>query len=115
MNLKPSRVIIFCKSVPVLLEFYSNIIGSSDSYIEADLKWGELKTGNMNIAFHYSPVKGKPAAGFKIVFYSSRVAAVRKKLMATGVKMGNIVSSGKLTLCNGRDPEGNIFQISNRK
>lgn len=115
MNLKASRVIIFCKSVPVMMEFYSRISGSSDSYIEADLKWGELKAGNINVAFHYSPIAGKTSPGFKLVFYTNSVAAVRKKLTAMGVKMGNMIISGKLRLCNGRDPEGNVFQISNRE
>ncbi len=115
MNLKPSRVIIFCKSVPVMMEFYSRITGSKESYIEADLKWGELKAGNMNVAFHYSPIAGKNDSRFKLVFFSSTVAAVRKKLTAMGVKMGTVITSGRLRMCNGRDPEGNVFQISNRE
>lgn len=115
MKLKPARVIIFCRSVPVMMEFYSLIADVSESYIESDLKWGELRTGNMNIAFHYSPIAGKTTSGFKLVFFTKQIAAARKELTAMGVNMGQVIKSGRLRLCNGRDPEGNVFQISNRE
>jgi len=50
----------------------------------------------------------------KIVFYCEDVAEVRAQLVAKGAKVGDVRTFGKLTLCDGQDPEGHVFQISNR-
>ena len=50
----------------------------------------------------------------KIVFFASDVEEARDRLIARGAKLGPVKASGDLRLCDGRDPEGNVFQISNR-
>jgi hypothetical protein len=43
-----------------------------------------------------------------------RNAATRKLLIGRGARMGNISSKNGLDLCNGKDPDGNPFGLSNR-
>ncbi|MEZ4824227.1 MAG: hypothetical protein R2942_18275 [Ignavibacteria bacterium] len=42
------------------------------------------------------------------------VAKAKALIESRGCKMGKIVTFGKLNFCDGSDPEGNKFQISNR-
>jgi hypothetical protein len=51
----------------------------------------------------------------KIVFYANDVSKVRSELVAKGAKMGKLRKFGALMLCDGQDPEGHVFQISNRR
>ena len=41
-------------------------------------------------------------------------AALREALAARGARMGRLLGSGDLAFCDGKDPDGNPFQISNR-
>jgi hypothetical protein len=50
----------------------------------------------------------------KLAFDVKDVAATREALMARGAKMGKISSKNGLDLCNGKDPDGNPFGLSNR-
>ncbi len=50
----------------------------------------------------------------KLVFYSSDVAGTREVLIKRGAKLGQVKSGAGLDLCEGKDPDGNPFQISNR-
>jgi hypothetical protein len=50
------------------------------------------------------------------VFYANDVAAARAALISRGVKtMGKIISTETFDMCDGKDPDGNPFQISGRK
>jgi hypothetical protein len=43
------------------------------------------------------------------------VSKARAELVARGIEMGNDPGDGDgLKLCDGKDPEGNVFQVSNR-
>jgi hypothetical protein len=42
------------------------------------------------------------------------VRKTREELVARGAKMGKVKDFGDLVLCEGRDPDGNFLQISNR-
>jgi uncharacterized glyoxalase superfamily protein PhnB len=85
--------------------------------------WIELETGGCRLAFHQAhgskgpihPPTGGPMNPHKIVFYAKDVPKTRAKLVAKGVKMRAIQTYGKLRFCDGRDPEGHVFQISNRR
>jgi catechol 2,3-dioxygenase-like lactoylglutathione lyase family enzyme len=118
------RIIIFVGDVRKCADFYRDnfgftIVPSDDPPSE----WMELDTGGCRLAFHqahgpkgpiHSPTGG-PMNPHKIVFYAKDVAKARVKLIAKGVKMRTVQTYGKLRFCDGRDPEGHVFQISNRK
>jgi hypothetical protein len=47
------------------------------------------------------------------VFHAKDVAALREKLVARGGRFGK-VHEGMFCLCDGKDPDGNPIQLSNR-
>ncbi len=115
MKLSLKRIIIFAKDVTLLYEFYKKTFRFDKGYIEADKKWGELEAGGTSIAFHSGGSAGSKEKYPKLVFYAKNVEKAKEKLEGRGAEMGKVLVSGSLQLCNGKDPEGNVFQISNRK
>ena len=115
INYRLKRIIIFTPNVPLLIGFYSDLIGEEETYIDADGKWGEIISGRVNIAFHHSKKHLTDEMKFKIVFYSDDVEATRKELLLGGFKPGKIIKSNELMFCNLKDPDGNVLQFSNRK
>jgi predicted enzyme related to lactoylglutathione lyase len=117
------RIIIFVGDVKKCAEFYRNAFGFTTVPDPAPAsEWIELETGGCRLALHkargkHGPINtptGGPENPHKIVFYASDIAAARAELIAHGAVMGKIKTFGALTLCDGHDPEGHVFQISNR-
>src|ERR1051325_10620190 len=112
MNL--SRLIIFTPDVKRLAEFYASTFGLSRVGDE-DEEWMELSAGGCSIAFHRSSEPSTTRDGWtKLVFGSKSVAAEKDRLWGLGVETSEIVAFGDIQLCDGRDPDGNYFQISSR-
>jgi predicted enzyme related to lactoylglutathione lyase len=117
------RVIVFVGDVEKCAGFYRDAFGFTVVPSDQPPKeWLELDTGGCRLAFHKargaggaidSPTGG-PTTPHKVVFYAEDVAAARAELVGRGVKMGKVNTFGKLAMCDGRDPEGHAFQISNR-
>jgi hypothetical protein len=104
------RVILFSDDVVALAGFYRDVIGLPLKGAP-EKGWVELDAGGAAIAIH----AGRKSAGAtKIVFGSSDVARTREELIARGAKLGPVKELGGLALCDGKDPDGNPFQISNR-
>lgn len=110
VEMKMSRVILFVEDMDLCADFYENKLGlkiarREEGFIDFD-------AGDCRIALH----KGTSRPGrTKICFYAKDVSAARKALVDAGVAMGKDPGSGPgLKLCNGKDPEGNIFQLSSR-
>ena len=117
------RIIVFVGDVDRCAEFYSRVFGfqllenGDDPGV-----WRELDTGEARLAFHKAhgpdgPVDGptgSPHNPHKIVFYSEDVEGTRETLIARGAEMGPVQIFGDLHLCDGADPEGHPFQVSNR-
>jgi hypothetical protein len=85
-------------------------------------EWTVLQAGAGEIGLHRvgpayrsadAPVHGRQT-NVKLVFtVPDDVASRREELIARGVPMGDIKSYGTTgPLCDGIDPEGNVFQIS---
>ena len=60
------------------------------------------------------PPEAREGAAAKVVFRCSDLKRAREALVSRGVQLGPIHVSGPLSLCDGIDPEGNVFQLSNR-
>lgn len=110
-----SRVIVFVKDMQKCAAFYRDVLGLPPHGF-ADATWMSFEAGGCFISLH----KGAAGAGRKpkqiqLVFKVTDVAAAREQLVAKGVAMDNvIVPDDTFSFCNGRDPEGNWFQISSR-
>lgn len=116
MNLKIKRVILFVKDVPTVGAFYRDVLGLSQVVNPDDPKeWLEFSGGACTIALHHGGVEKKGRSRPpKIVFYSDDVGKTRATLIAKGVKMGALQTTENFQFCDGRDPEGNDFQVSSR-
>lgn len=109
-----SRFIIFTPDVKRLADFYVSGFGLS-TVGDTSEEWMELDAGGCTIAFHRTSEKGTTRDGWtKLVFGSKDVAAEKERLERIGVKTSEIVNFGDIQLCDGRDPDGNYFQISSR-
>jgi len=109
-----SRIIIFTPDVKRLADFYARNFGLS-TIGEADEHWTELNAGGCNLALHKTSEDGSGRDGWtKIVFGSENVEAEKSRLESLGLKLSGITTFGDIQLCDGRDPDGNYFQISSR-
>ena len=80
-----------------------------------------LKAGEIEIAFHRvgEPYRERPklpnTSNAKIVFsVESGLSELHEKLLNAGVRMRNLKRFDGFAqlLCDGEDPEGNVFQLS---
>ena len=117
-----ARVILFTSNMAKMTEFYGDALGLKsklDPKYDAS-EWIEFEAGGCCIALHkagrgidISNNSGETSA-HKIAFYCDDIAAERTRLIAMGVPMGKHHRFGQLELCDGPDPDGNRFQLSNR-
>jgi predicted enzyme related to lactoylglutathione lyase len=122
MHASLSRVILYVHDVERLSAFYQNAFALSVVEHIKD-EWAVLKVGACEIALHRvgkayrvaDPSDWAVMSNTKLVITVDReLAGMRAELMAKGVEMGPIKSYPGLTgpLCDGSDPEGNMFQLS---
>ncbi len=112
MKLEMRRVILFTTNMPAMTSFYRDIIGLEA--LNTEDGWIEFSAGACNIALH----RGKSSVGArppKLVFFAADVASARAALLKRGLAaMGRVNSTSRFDLCDGKDPDGNAFQISSR-
>ena len=111
MGLELKRVILFTRNLESMGRFYGEVLGLKLANTEPG--WREYHAGGCAIALHEGESKpgNRPP---KLAFFSADVAATRATLTRRGAKMGKILSAGSFDLCDGKDPDGNAFQISSR-
>jgi predicted enzyme related to lactoylglutathione lyase len=110
-----TRVIIFTSRVALLADFYRTAFGFT-IVSPAEDGWIELTGGGCNRALHRTAkeTQRKRDRWIKLVFGSRQVAATRRRLVTRGIAMGAISTFAGIAMCDGRDPDGNRFQISSR-
>ena len=110
MKLTAARVILFTRQIDKMTEFYRDVMGLK--VVTNEPGWRELDAGGITIGLHSGPPSpGKK--GPKIAFYARDVAKTREELVKRGAKFGK-AGGTTLQLCNGKDPDGNPIQLSNR-
>ena len=111
MKLQIRRIMLFAKNMKAMTDFYENQLGlsvlhRSDEFVDID-------AGACRIALHRA-TSTRPGRT-KICFYAKDVSAARADLVGRGVQMGKDPGPGDgLKLCDAKDPEGNLIQLSNR-
>ena len=110
-RLKMTRVILFTAQMDAMSDFYGRVLGLK--VISEEKGWREFAAGSASIALHSGPAS-PGRKGPKIAFYADDVAALRETLVARGAKFGKVRQGEVLTLCDGKDPDGNPIQLSNR-
>lgn len=112
MALELKRVILFTRNAEAMSRFYGEVLGLA--LVRSEPGWREFGAGGCIIALHDgdSKVGNRPP---KLAFYAADVATTRATLMRRGAKLGKVISTAQFDLCDGKDPDGNAFQISSRK
>lgn len=115
-------IILFTEDVSRLRAFYASILELD--VLEESEGWVRLDAGGCALALHaiHGPRAGGESLGprradsyLKVAFYAADVAAERARLVAAGARMDEVKTFGAISLCDGLDPDGNVFQISSRK
>ena len=109
--MKIARVILFTGRMDAMSRFYGNVLGLEQ--VSNEKGWREFAAGGVSIALHSGP-SSPGRKGPKIVFYAEDVAALRAILVARGARFGKVRKGDVLCLCDGKDPDGNPVQLSNR-
>ncbi len=109
--MKLARVILFTAQMEKMSEFYGKVLGLKQ--VTAEKGWREFAAGAARIALHSGP-PSPGRKGPKIVFYAKDVPALREKLLARGARFGQAHQGDTFCLCDGKDPDGNPVQLSNR-
>jgi catechol 2,3-dioxygenase-like lactoylglutathione lyase family enzyme len=108
--MKMARVSLFTGRMDAMSKYYREVLGLKQ--VTNEKGWQEFAAGGARIALHSGP-SSPGRKGPKIVFHAKDVAALREKLVARGANFGK-VRVGELCLCDGKDPDGNLIQLSNR-
>jgi catechol 2,3-dioxygenase-like lactoylglutathione lyase family enzyme len=115
MQFALKQMIYFCADMEAMTAFYAGVMGLK--VIENDAfsleEWVELDGGAFKLCLHKA---GKPGASErsrnKLVFEVPDVGKAREYLIAHGVAMGVHHHWEGCDASDGRDPEGNAFQIA---
>jgi catechol 2,3-dioxygenase-like lactoylglutathione lyase family enzyme len=108
--MKMARVILFTGQMDAMSRFYGEVLGLKR--VTKEDGWQEFAAGGARIALHSGP-SSPGRKGPKIVFHAEDVGALRETLVARGASFGK-VRQGEFCLCDGKDPDGNPIQLSNR-
>jgi predicted enzyme related to lactoylglutathione lyase len=106
-----ARVILFTGQMDAMSKFYGEVLGLAQ--VTNEKGWREFDAGGARIALHSGP-SSPGSKGPKVVFYAKDVSAMRETLVARGAKFGKVRQGDVFCLCEGKDPDGNPIQLSNR-
>lgn len=109
--MKMARVILFTGQIDAMSKFYGEVLGLKQ--IKDETGWREFAAGGACIALHSGP-SSPGRKGPKIVFHAKDVAAMRETLVARGARFGEVKQGEIFCLCDGKDPDGNPIQLSDR-
>jgi len=109
--MKMARVILFTGQMEAMSKFYGEVLGLRQ--VTNEPGWREFAAGGARIALHSGP-SSPGRKGPKIVFHAKDVAALRERLVKRGAKFAKARQGEIFCLCDGRDPDGNPIQLSNR-
>jgi predicted enzyme related to lactoylglutathione lyase len=110
-SMKMARVILFTGQMDRMSKFYGEVLGLKQ--VTEEKGWREFEAGAATIALHSGP-SSPGRKGPKIVFHAKDVSALRETLVARGAKFGKVRQGEVFCLCDGKDPDGNPIQLSNR-
>ena len=109
--MKMARIILFTGKMDAMTKFYGEVLGLKQ--VSEERGWREFDAGGATIALHSGPAS-PGRKGPKIVFHAKDVVAERERLVARGARFAKVRQGDVLCLCDGKDPDGNPIQLSNR-
>lgn len=124
MNVKFDTLILYVQNIPLIKKFYTENFNLP--VIEEDASWLLLNAGSVQIGFHKIGDRylEKINAGHqfdnntKIVFeIDTDIEQARNEFVSKNILMREIkiFENYDYWLCDGTDPEGNVFQLKSKK
>jgi predicted enzyme related to lactoylglutathione lyase len=124
MNAKLDTIILYVKNIQLLKKFY--VENFNLKVVEEDEIWILLNAGNVNIGFHKIGKKYMEQIdanhrfdnNTKIVFeIDDDLEQIRKEFIKKNIVMRELKTFDDYNfwLCDGIDPEGNVFQLKKSK
>jgi predicted enzyme related to lactoylglutathione lyase len=118
MPIQMSRLMLYVHDVSLLKHFYQTHFGLALKE-EIEREWVVLDAGGVEIALHrvgaaYRELPARGGSNAKLVFrLPTGLADLREQLLAAGVPMRPLkrFDGFAYLMCDGEDPEGNIFQL----
>lgn len=125
MKLNLESIIVFVQNIDNLKKFYVDVL-DLEIVEETQSQWLLLKAGNCNIGLHKigNEYLDETQEAFKfdnntkIVFETEEdIHKLRQVLLSKNVKLKEVMfwENYPYLLCDGEDPEGNIFQLKQKK
>ena len=125
MKVKVDSIMLFVQNIDNLKAFYVTMLGL-EIVEETSPSWLLLNAGTCNIGLHKIGAEyieeNQEEYTFdnntKIVFeIEGDIHIYRKELLSKGIKLNDVMSwdNYPYLLCDGEDPEGNIFQLKEKK
>jgi len=111
------EVILYVRDMQAQVTFYRDVLGLPVTYPAglsdySEQYWVTLDGGGCVLALHGGGQGRLGPDAPKLVFRVRDVAIARTGLLAQGVEMGEVRSPAPgVTVCDGRDPEGNGFSV----
>ena len=120
-----NSIILFVQNTDKLKIFYMDVLGL-ELVEEIPSQWVLLKAGTSTLGLHrigegYEPAPGtdfKAESNTKIVFeIEDHLFSQREMLSGQQVNIGTVKTFDNYDywLCDGEDPEGNVFQLKQKK
>jgi catechol 2,3-dioxygenase-like lactoylglutathione lyase family enzyme len=108
--MKTARVTLFTGQIDPMSRYYGEVLGLKR--VTDEKGWKEFAAGGARIALH--PVRPPRARRVRRLSSTPKMSrALRETLVARGASFGK-VREGEFCLCDGKDPDGNPIQLSNR-
>ena len=90
-------------------EFYTRVLGFTETYYDAEARWANLERGGMEIAL----AEGEPEDGGVATVDVADVKAEADRLRAENVEVGVVFElHGEMRLLDVFDPDGNRIQLA---
>lgn len=124
MNIQLDTIIFYVKDIQLIRNFY--VQNFNLKVTEEDHIWILMNAGAVNIGLHKigDQYLDKITAGYqfdnntKLVFeVDTDIETARNELLSNGIRMREIKTfeNYNFWLCDGVDPEGNVFQLKCKK
>ncbi len=117
MNGDMARVLYFVHNIQSVTAFYRDVLELKPIFDPktAPTEWIEFNAGAVRIALQlaFDP-SGVASTHGKVVFRVDDVEKTREELVGRGAELSDVTTSGDEHYCEGKDPEGNGFRISDR-
>lgn len=114
-QLKFARIMFPVHDLEMMAAFYHDVLGFP--IVETpDPSKACFDLGGVLLCLHAAatPMRDDDYIGPVLIFTAPDVSLLREQLIEQGVRMGKLKSFGALTECDGRDPEGNLFRLTNQ-